>query len=326
MHQHPRAGLREKQVDSRYTLEMVKIFVIFLMCGIKLSSESKITPRFFTDCDGLKSFNFGKSFSFWPSGPMTETSVLSWLSCRKFAAIHVLISKVQLKRTWIGPVSSGDAAMYSFNIIFSECDFFLGSNSKFLLFERKSQNFEGEKSKSFTMPSIYMLKLGSVMFFRNTFCYTRWNDPAILRVVNTLCIQKRNKNNQTSVAALGLRKIWPIRAVRPGHHRLVRCLHVSSSVPLRVHTLHFTDARNIQCTPLQKYELQEKKFIWLQWQARKRKPEAEKAAKKKAPDKERSRWHRCSVWEVETIGACEGLEKWCRGCSLSVRQVIMCLF
>ena len=37
------------------------------------------------------------------------------------------------------------------------------------------------------------LKLGSVMLFRNTFCNTGWNDPVILRVVNTLCIQKKER-------------------------------------------------------------------------------------------------------------------------------------
>ena len=38
--------------------------------------------------------------------------------------------------------------------------------------------------------------------------------------------------------------------------------------PPRVHTLHFTNAGNIQHTPLQKYLLQEKTFIWLQWQGK----------------------------------------------------------
>ena len=43
--------------------------------------------------------------------------------------------------------------------------------------------------------------------------------------------------------------------------------------------------------------------------------------KKKKSD---SSQHRCSVWVVETTGACEGPEKWCRGCSLSVGQVMTC--
>ena len=38
---------------------------------------------------------------------------------------------------------------------------------------------------------MHVLKLGSVMLFRNTFCYTGWNGLSILRVVNTLCIQKK---------------------------------------------------------------------------------------------------------------------------------------
>lgn len=46
-----------------------------LMCVINLSSESKSTPRFYTDCDGLKSQSFGKSFSPRASGPMTKSSV-----------------------------------------------------------------------------------------------------------------------------------------------------------------------------------------------------------------------------------------------------------
>ena len=40
---------------------------------------------------------------------------------------------------------------------------------------------------------ISLLKLGCVMLLRNTFCYTGWNGPAILRVVNALCIQKKER-------------------------------------------------------------------------------------------------------------------------------------
>ena len=45
-------------------------------------------------------------------------------------------------------------------------------------------NLEVGKHQSF-YDEVGHLKLGSVMLFRNTFCYTGWNDPAILRVVNT---------------------------------------------------------------------------------------------------------------------------------------------
>ena len=82
------------------------------------------------------------------------------------------------------------------------------------------------------------------------------------------------------------------------------CLLLSVPPPC-VHTLRFTDARNIQHTPLQKYgvagedihlvTMAEKMQPALLVTAhpakkvRKRKPEAEKAATKKALDKERSR-------------------------------------
>ena len=36
------------------------------------------------------------------------------------------------------------------------------------------------------------------MLFRNTFCYTGWNGPSILRAVNTLCIQKNPEENFTA--------------------------------------------------------------------------------------------------------------------------------
>ena len=87
------------------------------------------------------------------------------------------------------------------------------------------------------------------------------------------------------------------------HFLLVRCLHVSfclrpplSLPPPCVHTLHFTDAGNIQHTPLQKYgvagedvhlvtmaeKMQPALLVTAHptKKARKRKPEAEKAATK----------------------------------------------
>lgn len=42
---------------------------------------------------------------------MTKT-VLSWLSCSKFAAVHDWISKMQFKKALLGPVSPGDTVMY----------------------------------------------------------------------------------------------------------------------------------------------------------------------------------------------------------------------
>ena len=42
------------------------------------------------------------------------------------------------------------------------------------------------------------------------------------------------------MAAVGLRKIRPIRAVRPGQHGLVRCLNVSPSVPPSSACAHVT--------------------------------------------------------------------------------------
>ena len=49
-------------------------------------------------------------------------------------------------------------------------------------------------SSTFNCPRVVEhLKLGSVMLFRNTFCYTGWNGPAILKAVNTLCIQKKEQ-------------------------------------------------------------------------------------------------------------------------------------
>ena len=78
-----------------------------------------------------------------------------------------------------------------------------------------------------------------------------------------------------------------------------------------MHTLRFTDARNVQHTPLQKYgvagedvhlvtmaeKMQPALLVTahLAKKARKRKPEAEKAATKKALDKERSRTESTSV-------------------------------
>ena len=43
------------------------------------------------------------------------------------------------------------------------------------------------------LKSLQTLKLGSVMLFRNTVCYTGWNGPAILRAVNTFCIQREER-------------------------------------------------------------------------------------------------------------------------------------
>ena len=88
------------------------------------------------------------------------------------------------------------------------------------------------------------------------------------------------------------------------------CLVLSLS-PLRVHTLRFTDAGNIQHTFLQKYgvagedvylvTMAEKMLPALlvtahpAKKAKKRKPEAEKAATKKDLDKERSQTESTSV-------------------------------
>ena len=64
-------------------------------------------------------------------------------------------------------------------------------------------------SSTFNCPRVVEhLKLCSVMLFRNTFCYT--GEQSIHYV-----FRKRNKNNQASVAAAGLRKSWPIPAFQP---------------------------------------------------------------------------------------------------------------
>ena len=88
-------------------------------------------------------------------------------------------------------------------------------------------------------------------------------------------------------------------------------MSVLSLPPPRMHTLHFTDAGNIQHTPLQKYgvagedvhlvtmaeKMQPALLVTAHptKKARKRKPEAGKAATKKALDKERSRTESTSV-------------------------------
>ena len=138
---------------------------------------------------------------------------------------------------------------------------------------------------SLQIQPVKLLKLGSVMLFRNKFCYTGWNGPAILRVVNTWCIHVAEQSMLFGPTSRDWSDAFMCRsALCPSLLHTCTCYVSLAQMPEIFGSLL---CRNT--------ELQEKTFIWLMAEkmqpallvtahpakkARKRKPEAEKAAKK----------------------------------------------
>ena len=157
---------------------------------------------------------------------------------------------------------------------------------------------------------------------------------------------KRNENNQTSVAAAGLRKSWSIcafpRIARIGQMPSCLLLPAPPSVPTSSAHAHVTyqwcrkysahSSAEIQsCRRRRSFSYNGREnaaSVTCNSSPLKRQgKESLRQKTKKVLDKERSQTRAnigCDVWVVETTGACEGPEKWCRGCCLSVGQVILC--
>lgn len=99
MHQRFCVGMRENGADFGNECPERGKHRFCLMCGKKVSTESKIIPGYCTCVDGLKDGHCNLAKSLFDLGPMTQTSVLSELNLRKFPAIQDLTSTISMTST-----------------------------------------------------------------------------------------------------------------------------------------------------------------------------------------------------------------------------------